>query len=70
MSFLDDEITDALSYHLRDQGVLILHNEAYEHVEAGDDGVVLLRCTPPDTVHRKFPGNEAPNGCSVPSAPL
>jgi len=41
MSFLDDEITDALSYHLRDQGVLILHNEAYEHVEAGDDGVVL-----------------------------
>jgi len=31
---------------------------------------VVLRCTPPDTVHRKFPGNEAPNGCSVPSAPL
>ena len=41
MSFLDDEITDALSYHLRDQGVLILHNETYDRVELRDDGVAL-----------------------------
>ncbi len=41
LSFLDDEITDALSYHLRQQGVVIRHNETYEGVEAGDDGVVL-----------------------------
>ena len=41
LSFLDDEITDALSYHLRQQGVVIRHNETYEEVEAGDDGVVL-----------------------------
>jgi NAD(P) transhydrogenase len=41
LSFLDDEITDALSYHLRQQGVVIRHNEAYASVEAGDDGVVL-----------------------------
>ena len=41
MSFLDDEITDALSYHLRDEGVLILHNEAYERVQVTDDDVVL-----------------------------
>ena len=41
MSFLDDEITDALSYHLRDQGVLILHNEAYERVEHNAEDVVL-----------------------------
>jgi NAD(P) transhydrogenase len=41
LSFLDDEITDALSYHLRDQGVLIRHNEEYESVIPGDDGVVL-----------------------------
>ena len=41
LSFLDDEITDALSYHLRQQGVVIRHNETYEAVEAGDDGVVL-----------------------------
>ncbi len=41
LSFLDDEITDALSYHLRQQGVVIRHNETYERVEAGDDGVVL-----------------------------
>ena len=27
LSFLDDEITDALSYHLREQGVVIRHNE-------------------------------------------
>ncbi|MCG7920489.1 MAG: Si-specific NAD(P)(+) transhydrogenase [Candidatus Thiodiazotropha lotti] len=41
LSFLDDEITDALSYHLRNQGTLIRHDEVYEQVEAVDDGVVL-----------------------------
>jgi NAD(P) transhydrogenase len=41
LSFLDDEITDALGYHLRQQGVVIRHNETYERVEADDDGVVL-----------------------------
>jgi len=41
LSFLDDEIVDALAYHLRDQGVLIRHNEEYERVEPDDDGVVL-----------------------------
>jgi NAD(P) transhydrogenase len=41
LEFLDDEICDALSYHLRDQGVLIRHNEEYERVEPHDDGVIL-----------------------------
>ena len=41
LSFLDDEITDALSYHLRQGGVVIRHDESYERVEARDDGVVL-----------------------------
>ncbi|MEZ4862024.1 MAG: Si-specific NAD(P)(+) transhydrogenase [Caldilineaceae bacterium] len=41
LSYLDDEIIDALSYHLRDNGVLIRHNEEYERVEAHDDGVTL-----------------------------
>ncbi len=41
LSFLDDEIIDALSYHLREQGVLIRHNEEYEKVEADDDGVTV-----------------------------
>ncbi len=42
LSFLDDEIIDALSYHLREQGVLIRHNEEYEKVEANDDGVTIF----------------------------
>ncbi len=42
LSFLDDEITDALSYHLRDQGVIIRHNEEYEAIEPADDGVMLV----------------------------
>ncbi len=33
LSFLDDEITDALSYHLRQQGVVIRHNETCDRVE-------------------------------------
>lgn len=41
LSFLDDEIIDALSYHLRDQGALIRHNESYTRVEPRDQDVVL-----------------------------
>lgn len=41
LSFLDDEIIDALSYHLRENGVLIRHNEEYERVEADDTGVTV-----------------------------
>lgn len=41
LSFLDDEIVDALAYHLRDQGCLVRHNEEAERVETCDDGVVL-----------------------------
>lgn len=41
LSFLDDEISDALSYHLRNNGVLVRHNEQYETVEGDDHGVVL-----------------------------
>lgn len=41
LSFLDDEITDALSYHLRDNGVLIRHNESYERIESTERGVVM-----------------------------
>ncbi|GAA3978465.1 Si-specific NAD(P)(+) transhydrogenase [Allohahella marinimesophila] len=41
LSFLDDEISDALSYHLRDNGVLMRHNEEYETVEGNETGVVL-----------------------------
>ena len=41
LSFLDDEIADALSHYLRDLGVLIRNQEEYERVEAFDDHVVM-----------------------------
>jgi NAD(P) transhydrogenase len=41
LSFLDEEIIDALSYHLSENGVRILHCEEYERVEPTDSGVVL-----------------------------
>jgi NAD(P) transhydrogenase len=41
LEFLDDEISDALSYHLRDHGVMMRPREAYTAVEATDDGVTL-----------------------------
>ncbi|REK12408.1 MAG: Si-specific NAD(P)(+) transhydrogenase [Planctomycetota bacterium] len=41
LSFLDDEIIAALTYHLSENGVRILHNEDYERVEGTDDGVIL-----------------------------
>jgi NAD(P) transhydrogenase len=41
LSFLDAEISDALSYHLRNNGVVIRHNEEYESITGHDDGVTL-----------------------------
>ncbi|MCC6796272.1 MAG: Si-specific NAD(P)(+) transhydrogenase [Candidatus Hydrogenedentes bacterium] len=41
LEFLDDEIIDALSYHLRDRGVLIRHMETCERVEPRDKEVIL-----------------------------
>jgi len=41
LSFLDDEITDALSYQLRDHGVLIRHGEEMAKIETEEEGVVL-----------------------------
>jgi NAD(P) transhydrogenase len=41
LSFLDDEIIDALAFFLRDQGIIIRHNEEYQRIEPLDDGVVL-----------------------------
>jgi NAD(P) transhydrogenase len=42
LEYLDDEIIDALSYHLRDQGILVRHNEECARVEPqGDRSVVM-----------------------------
>jgi NAD(P) transhydrogenase len=41
LEFLDDEIIDALSYHLRERGVVIRHREEYSQVEPVNDGVVV-----------------------------
>jgi NAD(P) transhydrogenase len=41
LSFLDDEIAEALSYHLREQGVVIRHNEQFKAIEARERDVVL-----------------------------
>lgn len=41
LSFLDDEITEALSYHLREQGVIVRHNEQYARIETREEDVIL-----------------------------
>lgn len=41
LSFLDDEISDALSYHLRNNNVLIRHNEVYASIDVFDSSVIL-----------------------------
>jgi NAD(P) transhydrogenase len=41
LEFLDDEIIDALAYHLRDRGVIIRHNEEIERIEGKADEVAL-----------------------------
>lgn len=41
LSFLDKEISDALSYQLRKMNVIIRHNEEFDALETLDDGVVM-----------------------------
>ncbi len=41
LSYMDDEISDALSYHLRSLGVLIRHCEAFSSLETYSDKVML-----------------------------
>jgi NAD(P) transhydrogenase len=41
LSFLDGEISDALSYHLRNNAVKIRHNEEYSSVVADQGGVIM-----------------------------
>lgn len=42
LNFLDDEISDALSYHLRDKGVLIRHGEQFDSVQVNDRYVTMV----------------------------
>ncbi|MGX5915340.1 Si-specific NAD(P)(+) transhydrogenase [Aliidiomarina sp. Khilg15.8] len=41
LSFLDTEISDALSYHLRNSGVVIRHGEEFASIEGDEDKVTL-----------------------------
>ncbi|WP_461516194.1 Si-specific NAD(P)(+) transhydrogenase [Porticoccus sp.] len=41
LSFLDDEISDALSYHLRDLNVTVRHNEEYAKIETRSNGITM-----------------------------
>lgn len=41
LSFLDTEISDSLSYHLWNNGVVIRHGEEIDRVEANDDNVIV-----------------------------
>lgn len=41
LPFLDDEISDALSYHLRNNGVLIRHNEQFKSIETCETSVTM-----------------------------
>lgn len=41
LDFLDEEIVDALSYHLRERGILIRHREVFDRVEPRDDCVIV-----------------------------
>ncbi|GHA61640.1 soluble pyridine nucleotide transhydrogenase [Photobacterium aphoticum] len=41
LEFLDNEISDSLSYHFWNSGVMIRNGEAYEQIEGTEDGVIL-----------------------------
>ena len=41
LAFLDNETSDALSYHFWNSGIIIRNDETYEKIEGTDDGVIL-----------------------------
>ncbi|QCR10409.1 Si-specific NAD(P)(+) transhydrogenase [Brenneria rubrifaciens] len=41
LAFLDQEMSDALSYHFWNNGVVIRHNEEFESIEGLPDGVIV-----------------------------
>lgn len=41
LEFLDDEISEALSYHLMEKGVIIRHREEFSHIEQSDRQIIL-----------------------------
>lgn len=41
LSFLDNEVSEALSYHFWNSGVVIRNDEIFEKIEGIDDGVIL-----------------------------
>ena len=41
LAFLDQEMSDSLSYHFWNNGVVIRHNEEYEKIEGVDNGVIV-----------------------------
>lgn len=41
LAFLNQEMSDALSYHLWDNGVVFRHNEEFEQIEGTEDGVII-----------------------------
>jgi NAD(P) transhydrogenase len=41
LAFLDQEMSDSLSYHFWNSGVVIRHNEEFEKIEGVSDGVIV-----------------------------
>lgn len=41
LAFLDQEMSDSLSYHFWNNGVVIRHNEEFEKIEGTEDGVIV-----------------------------
>lgn len=41
LSFLDNETSDALSYHFWNSGVVIRNDETFERIEGTDDGIII-----------------------------
>lgn len=42
LEFLDDEISDALAYHLNGLGAMVRHREQFKQIIATDEGVTLI----------------------------
>ncbi|EGQ7699122.1 Si-specific NAD(P)(+) transhydrogenase [Vibrio vulnificus] len=41
LAFLDNEVSDALSYHFWNSGVVIRNDETYDRIEGTEDGVIV-----------------------------
>ena len=68
LDFVDEELVEALQYHLRGLGLVLRLGEEVAGVERRSDGDVADACSPAASASRPTPSSTPPAGRARPTA--